>query len=118
MFALVCCTLLISFLASEYQHGAIILYTFAHFSDKIKMRSPFILAGLMMCLVGFSISISEASHGVKYFGTFFCVAGAYSAAPGVIAWWLPLLQIVVWWLTFNSAGWGITYLVNISVALG
>ena len=52
------------------------------------MRSPFILSGLMMCLVGFSINISKARIGVKYFGTFFCVVGAYAAIPGAIAWWL------------------------------
>lgn len=50
------------------------------------MRAPFILAGHIMCLIGFSIQISNAPSGVKYFGTFFCVAGSYSAFPGVISW--------------------------------
>lgn len=65
---------------------AIVLYTFAHFSDKLQKRSPFILAGLFMCLIGFSINISDTKPGVKYFGTFFCVAGSYAAFPGVVAW--------------------------------
>jgi len=39
-----------------------------------------------MCLLGFSINISDVSGGVKYFGTFFCVAGSYAAFPGVVAW--------------------------------
>ena len=50
------------------------------------MRSPFILAGLVMCLIGFSINISTVPNGVKYFGTFFVVAGAYAPFPGVVAW--------------------------------
>lgn len=53
------------------------------------MRSPFILLGLTMLLIGFSINISPAPRGVKYFGTFFCVAGSYAAFPGVVAWLVP-----------------------------
>ena len=65
---------------------ATLLLIFAHFSDKTKLRSPFILAGLTMCLIGFSINISNASRGVKYFGTFFCIAGSYAAFPGIVTW--------------------------------
>ncbi|PSR71771.1 hypothetical protein PHLCEN_2v12375, partial [Hermanssonia centrifuga] len=64
----------------------IILLIFALWSDRIKMRYPFILAGLVMCLIGFAINISNAPIGVKYFGTFFCVSGSYAAFPGVISW--------------------------------
>jgi hypothetical protein len=67
-----------------------VLYTFAHFSDKLKMRSPFILVGLVMCLVGLSINISMVSNGVKYFGIFFVVAGTYAPFPGVVAWLVPI----------------------------
>ena len=62
------------------------VFIFSYFSDKYKRRSPFILAGLTMCLIGFSINISDTKPGVKYFGTFFCVAGSYAAFPGVISW--------------------------------
>lgn len=65
---------------------AILLFTFAYYSDKIKMRSPFIGLALVMMMIGFSINISEASSGAKYFGTFFVVAGAYASFPGVVAW--------------------------------
>lgn len=40
-----------------------------------------------MCLIGFSINISPAPRGAKYFGTFFCVAGSYASFPGVVAWY-------------------------------
>ncbi|KAG6907011.1 hypothetical protein DXG01_010914 [Tephrocybe rancida] len=69
-----------------YVFATIVLYAFAHYSDKIQMRSPFIVGGLTMCLIGFSINISSAPHGVKYFGTFLVVGGSYSAFPGIVAW--------------------------------
>ncbi|KAG5719896.1 hypothetical protein E4T56_gene5075 [Termitomyces sp. T112] len=71
-----------------FDFATIVLYIFAYLSDKIK-RSPFILAGLLMCAFGFAINISNVAHGVKYFGTF-VVAGSYSAFPGVVAWYPPL----------------------------
>jgi hypothetical protein len=52
----------------------------------MKKRHPFILTGLVMLLIGFSIQISNAPRGAKYFGTFFCVAGSYASFPGVVAW--------------------------------
>ncbi|KAG1735896.1 MFS general substrate transporter [Suillus paluster] len=69
-----------------YVVATITLLVFAHYSDKLKMRSPFILAGLVMSLIGFSINISTAPAGVKYFGIFFIVVGNYAATPGVISW--------------------------------
>ncbi|KAF8965756.1 MFS general substrate transporter [Flammula alnicola] len=69
-----------------YVLATIVLYMFAYYSDKLKMRSPFILLGLTFMLIGFSINISRAPSGVKYFGTFFVVAGSYASFPGVVAW--------------------------------
>ncbi|KAK7438888.1 hypothetical protein VKT23_017814 [Stygiomarasmius scandens] len=69
-----------------YVFATIVLFFFAHFSDKLRLRSPFIYAALIMCLIGFSINISDAPPGVKYFGTFLCVAGSYAGFPGVVAW--------------------------------
>jgi len=66
--------------------ATIVLLIFSHFSDKYKIRSPCILAGLTMCLIGFSINISDTKPGIKYFGTFFCVAGSYAAVPAVVSW--------------------------------
>ncbi|KDR81104.1 hypothetical protein GALMADRAFT_222657 [Galerina marginata CBS 339.88] len=69
-----------------YILATILVCVFAYYSDKLKMRSPFILLGLTFCLIGFSINISQAPNGVKYFGTFFAVSGAYAAFPGIVAW--------------------------------
>ena len=78
------------------------------------MRSPFILLGLVMCLIGFTINISNVKNGVKYFGTFLCVAGSYAAFPGVVAWCVSLffafcdndfrLKVVLHRLGNNLAG--------------
>lgn len=64
----------------------ITLVAFAVASDKLEMRSPFILAGMLMCLVGFAINISQAAMGVKYFGTFLIVSGSYAAIVGLVTW--------------------------------
>ena len=65
---------------------AIVLLFFAHFSDKLRLRWPFIFAGLLCSAAGFAINLSDASVGAKYFGTFLCVIGAYSCVPGSVAW--------------------------------
>ena len=65
---------------------AVILLLFAHFADKLRLRWPFILAGLLSSAVGYGINISNASNGAKYFGTFLCVTGVYSSSPGIVAW--------------------------------
>ncbi|KAF7315092.1 hypothetical protein MIND_00023400 [Mycena indigotica] len=69
-----------------YVCATIVLFIFAYSSDRLKLRFPFILAGFCCNLIGFSINISDAPSGVKYFGTFFCVTGAYAAVPGIVAW--------------------------------
>ena len=46
----------------------------------------FIYAGLLLLLIGYSINISDASNGAKYFGTFLIVIGSYSSFPGVVSW--------------------------------
>ena len=65
---------------------AIVLLTCAHYSDKYQIRSATIYAGLILLLIGYSINISNASNGVKYFGTFLIVIGSYAPFPGVVAW--------------------------------
>ena len=51
-------------------------------------------AGLVYCFVGFVINISPAPIGVKYFGTFLVVAGAYAGFPGVIAWYVFSILLI------------------------
>ena len=75
---------------------------FAVWSDRLKMRSPFILASLVLCAIGFAINISNAGIGVKYFGTFFCVMGSYAALPGVVCWCaLCSFEMSAWLILFR-----------------
>ncbi|KAI0733318.1 hypothetical protein C8Q72DRAFT_813096 [Fomitopsis betulina] len=69
-----------------YMCATIFLVIFASWSDHVKMRSPFLFICLLISLVGFSINISTATNGTKYFGTFLCITGLYAAYPGSVAW--------------------------------
>lgn len=50
------------------------------------MRAPFIYISLIFLVIGYGINISNARSGVKYFGTFWIVAGSYAGFPVVVAW--------------------------------
>lgn len=67
-------------------HLVIVLGVFAYFSDKKQLRSPFIFAAQLIALIGYIINITDVSSGVKYFGTFWCVVGSYTAGTGPIIW--------------------------------
>ncbi|KAF8119695.1 major facilitator superfamily domain-containing protein, partial [Boletus edulis] len=69
-----------------YMLATVVLLTFAHFSDKLQKRSPFVFASQLIALTGYVINISNAPSSVKYSGTFLCVIGSYSAFPGSISW--------------------------------
>ena len=66
----------------------ITLVIFAIWSDRVKMRSPFLVAALLIGVVGFVINISDAPIGAKYFGTFLCMSGLCAAFPGTVAWYV------------------------------
>ena len=65
------------------------LLWWAVWSDRLKKRYPFVLAGLVYCLVGFAINIAAVGIGAKYFGTFLVVAGGYASYPASVAWSVP-----------------------------
>ncbi len=65
---------------------AILTVLFAVYSDKLRIRFPFILLGQLLTIIGLAILLSDVSSGVRYLGTFFCIGGPYAAFPGVIAW--------------------------------
>lgn len=53
----------------------------------MKLRSPFVFSGLVLALVGYGINVADASIGVKYFGTYLVVVGAYLSAPMELTWY-------------------------------
>ena len=57
-------------------------------SDRIHMRSPFVMLALALSAIGYGINISNAGIGAKYFGTFLVVIGAYSGFPATSAWYV------------------------------
>ena len=60
----------------------------AIWADHVRMRSPFIVLGLVLAAIGYGINISTAPIGVKYFGTFLSAIGGYSAFPATISWYV------------------------------
>ncbi|KAI0356821.1 MFS general substrate transporter [Trametes cingulata] len=69
-----------------YVLATLTVVLWATLSDKLRRRSPFIVLGLLLCLVGFTINISDVGLGIKYFGTFLIVTGGYAGFPGVPSW--------------------------------
>ncbi|KAF8836783.1 MFS general substrate transporter [Paxillus ammoniavirescens] len=68
-----------------YVVSTTVLLVFAHYSDKIKLRWPFIFAAQCISLTGYTINISDASSGFKYFGLYLCILGS-SGGSGAITW--------------------------------
>jgi len=71
---------------SPYALSGVTTLVFAHLSDKLKVRSPFIFAGQSIALLGYIINLTDAPSGVKYFGTHLCIMGSFSAGPGPVSW--------------------------------
>ncbi|KAI5990302.1 MFS general substrate transporter [Pisolithus orientalis] len=69
-----------------YVAATLFMITAAHFSDTMKIRFPFIIASEIVGLVGYIIQITDASTGVKYFGTYLVVIGIYTGIPCVVGW--------------------------------
>ncbi|KAF6753510.1 MFS general substrate transporter [Ephemerocybe angulata] len=68
-----------------YVVATICVYIWAHYSDKLQLRSPFLLIALVVSFIGYAINISNAPVAVKYFGIFFCVTGSYGGIPGLVS---------------------------------
>ncbi|RDX52245.1 MFS general substrate transporter [Lentinus brumalis] len=69
-----------------YVVGTVTVIVWGIWADRIQLRSPFVFAGLSLCVIGYSINLSHTSIGAKYFGTFLIVTGAYSSVPALLAW--------------------------------
>ncbi|KAI0634516.1 MFS general substrate transporter [Trametes polyzona] len=69
-----------------YVLATITVVAWSKWSDIRQMRSPSIFAGLILCLIGFSINAANVPIGVRYFGTFLVVTGSYAGFPGNVSW--------------------------------
>ena len=58
-------------------------------SDRIQKRSPGIIAGLTIALIGLILLYTlpkDRLAGVRYFGCVLFMSGAYCAFPGTLSW--------------------------------
>ncbi|EFI27313.1 hypothetical protein CC1G_14785 [Coprinopsis cinerea okayama7 len=69
-----------------YVLATIVINVFSYYADKHSIRSPFVLASLLIGLIGYAINFMNVRVSVKYFGIFLCVTGSYAGVPGVAAW--------------------------------
>ncbi|ODV90603.1 hypothetical protein CANCADRAFT_2334 [Tortispora caseinolytica NRRL Y-17796] len=58
----------------------------AYFSDRMKLRMPFIAVPITISIAGLIIPICTASVAPVYFATFLILIGINASFPGVIAW--------------------------------
>ncbi len=58
-----------------YIFGAIVFLVMAYFSDKYRTRSPFIIFGFSMILIGYIILATVDAVGGRYFSLFLSLAG-------------------------------------------
>ncbi|KAG8627328.1 hypothetical protein KVT40_004811 [Elsinoe batatas] len=63
-----------------------IIRELALIADRKRLRSPFILTGLIFQLIGFVMCISTSSPGVTYAGIFIAGAALYQCQPSNITW--------------------------------
>lgn len=76
-----------------YIFGAIVFLIMAYFSDKYRIRSPFIIFGFSMILIGYIILATVDAVGGRYFSLFLIAGGLYN---------IPGLNVV--WISNNTAG--------------
>ncbi|KAF8625350.1 hypothetical protein AX15_005428 [Amanita polypyramis BW_CC] len=69
-----------------YVLATVAIYVSGYYSDKWRLRSPFIFGSLICSFITLSIYLSNVSRLAKYFGTFFIVTGCYAAFPGIVSW--------------------------------
>lgn len=66
--------------------GGLFFIAAALLSDKLRLRSPFIVFTNFLGILGYVLILSPTSHGVKFFGTFLCAIAAYTGSGLMITW--------------------------------
>ncbi|EXJ79178.1 hypothetical protein A1O3_08679 [Capronia epimyces CBS 606.96] len=71
-----------------YMFGAIVFIAAAVASDRLRLRSPFILLANVFGIVGYIVLLTVPSNnGVRYFATFLCAVAVYNG-PGLNVTWI------------------------------
>ena len=61
--------------------GFIAILATSAYSDKMKSRGPFIIAGCVLAIAGYIMLLVAKTPGVKYGGTFLVATGIYPGTP-------------------------------------
>lgn len=56
------------------------------FSDRVKARGPFMIAGSLLALAGYIMQIVSKHPSVRYGGTFLVACGVFPCSPMVMGW--------------------------------
>lgn len=64
--------------------AAVLVLVVAYFSDKTKMRGPYILAFLPITIVGYIILIATRNNKARYAAVFLICAGIYPSIPSIL----------------------------------
>ena len=65
---------------------AVVFFVCAIWSDKLKLRSPFIIGACLTTSIGLAIVLGSTVHGVRYFGVFILCMGIYVNAACNCLW--------------------------------
>ncbi|KAF7189398.1 High-affinity nicotinic acid transporter [Pseudocercospora fuligena] len=69
-----------------YLLAAIVTWFVAVYSDKWRLRSPFILACLVLVFIGLCLIGFASNHGAQYFGVFFAALPQCAMVPALLTW--------------------------------
>jgi len=69
-----------------YMLGAFSFILCAYLSDRLVLRSPFILGTSLSGVVGYTILVASPKSGVEYFGTYLCAIGIFTTVGLNVAW--------------------------------
>lgn len=79
--------------APPFLAGCITTILFGIYSDKRKIRGPFVTGCALVGLIGYVILYTQTSPGISYFGTVLTAMGVF-----------PCIPIDLAWITSNAGG--------------
>ncbi|KAK2685555.1 hypothetical protein QWA68_015419 [Fusarium oxysporum] len=72
-------------IAPPYVAAGALIYGSAYFSDKHRLRAPFLVMNMIIAVVGLPIMGFHRNAGVRYFGVFLVTSGALASIPIVLS---------------------------------
>ncbi|KAE9366459.1 phthalate transporter [Stipitochalara longipes BDJ] len=70
--------------APPYVAAAIVMYTEAHYADKLHLRGPVVVFNAILGLIGLPLLGFSSNNGVRYFGVFLATICANANVPAVL----------------------------------